>query len=78
MTPRELANEHSRKHNARTTGEDSDAPKKIRELQERINHLEEALEAVAKVIGPPGKSTWVSDDQLNRAWELYILTKEAK
>jgi hypothetical protein len=78
MTPRELANEHSRKHNARTTDGDSDVPKKIRELQERIKRLEEALEAVAKVIGPPGKSTWVSDDQLNRAWELYILTKEAK
>ena len=78
MTPRELANEHSRKHNARTACGDSDAPKKIRELQERIKQLEEALEAVAKVIGPPGKSTWVSDDQLNRAWELYILTKEAK
>ena len=45
---------------------------------DRIKQLEEALEAVAKVIGPPGKSTWVSDDQLNRAWELYILTKEAK
>ena len=43
MTPRELANEHSRKHNARTTGEDSDAPKKIRELQERIKRLEEEL-----------------------------------
>ena len=49
-----------------------------RQLKERIERLEEALEAVAKVIGPPGKSTWVSDDQLNRAWELYILTKEAK
>ena len=78
MTPRELANEHSKKHNARTTDGDSDVPKKIRELQERIKQLEEALESVAKVIGPPGKSTWVSDDQLNRAWELYILTKEAK
>ena len=78
MTPRELANEHSRKHNARAACGDSDAPKKIRELQDRIKQLEEALEAVAKVIGPPGKSTWVSDDQLNRAWELYILTKEAK
>ena len=42
MTPRELANEHSRKHNARTTGGDSDAPKKIRELQERIKRLEDA------------------------------------
>jgi hypothetical protein len=78
MTPRELANEHSRKHNARAADGDSDGPKKIRELQDRIKRLEEALEAVAKVIGPPGKSTWVSDDQLNRAWELYILTKEAK
>jgi hypothetical protein len=42
MTPRELANEHSRKHNARTTSGGSDAPKKIRELQERIKRLEEA------------------------------------
>ena len=42
MTPRELANEHSKKHNARTTCGDSDAPKKIRELQERIKRLEEA------------------------------------
>ena len=47
-------------------------------LEERVQRLEEALEAVAEVIGPPGKSTWVSDDQLNRAWELYILTREAK
>jgi len=47
-------------------------------LQERIKRLEEALEAVANVIGPPGKSTWASDDELNRAWELYIKTKEAK
>jgi len=46
MTPRELANEHSKKHNARTTGRDSDAPKKIRELQERIKRLEEAGDAL--------------------------------
>ena len=45
---------------------------------EHIKRLEEALEAVAKVIGPIGKSTWVSDDELNQAWELYIKTKEAK
>ena len=47
-------------------------------LQDRIKRLEEALEATAKVIGPPGKSTWVSDDELNHAWELYIKAKEAK
>ncbi len=44
---------------------------------ERIKRLEEALEAVANVIGPIGKSTWVSDDELNQAWELYMKTKEA-
>jgi predicted nuclease with TOPRIM domain len=47
-------------------------------LTDRIKRLEEALEATAKVIGPPGKSTWVSDDELNHAWELYIKAKEAK
>ena len=48
------------------------------EQKQRIKRLEEALEATAKVIGPPGKSTWVSDDELNHAWELYIKAKEAK
>jgi hypothetical protein len=51
---------------------------KIRDQQEYINRLEKTLEAVAKVIGPIGKSTWVSDDELNQAWELYMKTKEAK
>ena len=62
MTPRELANEHSRKHNARTAGEDSDAPKKIRELQERIKRMEEAgdyLCAAAAFMGWHDKiETW--------------------
>jgi NifB/MoaA-like Fe-S oxidoreductase len=48
------------------------------EQNQRIKRMEEALEATAKVIGPPGKSTWVSDDELNHAWELYIKAKEAK
>ena len=49
MTPRELANEHSKKHNARTTGRDSDAPKKIRELQDRIKRLEEYIHNLQKL-----------------------------
>jgi archaellum component FlaC len=53
------------------------AKEELNEAKDRIKRLEEALEAVANVIGPPGKSTWVSDDELNRAWELYIKTKEA-
>ena len=62
MTPRELANEHSRKHNARTTDGDSDVPKKIRELQERIKRMEEAgdyLCAAAAFMGWHDKiETW--------------------
>ncbi len=57
MTPRELANEHSRKHNARTTGGDGDAPKKIRELQDRINHLEAALRRIANTDYRGNRST---------------------
>jgi hypothetical protein len=52
--------------------------KELEKADNRIKRLEEALEATAKVIGPPGKSTWVSDDELNHAWELYIKAKEAK
>jgi hypothetical protein len=52
--------------------------RELNAANERIKRLEEALEATAKVIGPPGKSTWVSDDELNHAWELYIKAKEAK
>lgn len=48
MTPRELANEHSRKHNARAACGDSDAPKKIRELQERIKRLEDRIDRASK------------------------------
>ena len=57
MTPRELANEHSRKHNARTTDGDSDAPKKIRELQERIKQLEEGPSRSSGGAAAPAGST---------------------
>ena len=42
------------------------AREELREANERIKRLEEALEARA------------SDNELNEAWELYIKTKEAK
>ena len=70
VTPRELANEHSRKHNARTAGGDSDAPEKIRELQDRITHLESALRRIAN-----------TDHRGNRSTESQIAfeaLKEAK
>ena len=53
----------------------------IRELNlanNRIKQLEKALEASAMIIGPPGHSEWATDDEINRAWGLYIQTKEIK
>ena len=78
MTPRELANEHSRKHNARTTDGDSDVPKKIRELQERIKRLEQAGDAVAAIIGPPGSAHWADEDKVDAAWTNWTEAKESK
>jgi hypothetical protein len=78
MTPRELANEHSRKHNARTTSGGSDAPKKIRELQERIKRLEEAGDALCENSNP---SRWDSlADAARKLTEQsnWIKAKEAK
>jgi hypothetical protein len=51
---------------------------KLQASEQSIKRLKEALEAVAKIIGPPGKSTWVTDDELHHAWALYILAKEIK
>ena len=47
-------------------------------LKNRTKQLEEALEATAMIIGPPGHSEWATDDEINRAWGLYIQTKEIK
>ena len=47
-------------------------------LKNRTKQLEEALEATAMIIGPPGHSEWATDDEINHAWGLYIQTKEIK
>ena len=52
--------------------------KQLKQANERIKQLEKALEATAMIIGPPGHSEWATDDEINRAWGLYIQTKEAK
>jgi hypothetical protein len=58
VTPRELANEFSKEYNVRTMhGDLSDAPKKIRELQDRINHLEGALRRIANTDYRGNRST---------------------
>ncbi len=52
--------------------------RELNAANKRIKQLEEALEATAMIIGPPGHSEWATDDEINRAWGLYVQTKEAK
>ena len=52
--------------------------RELNAADKRIKQLEEALEATAMIIGPPGHSEWATDDEINRAWGLYIQTKEIK
>ena len=52
--------------------------RELNAANKRIKQLEEALEATAMIIGPPGHSEWATDDEINRAWGLYIQTKEIK
>ena len=52
--------------------------RELNAANKRIKQLEEALEATAMIIGPPGHSEWATDDEINHAWGLYIQTKEAK
>ena len=47
-------------------------------LQERIKRLEEAGDAVAAIIGPPGSAHWADENQVDAAWNNWLKAKEAK
>ena len=48
------------------------------ELKARIKRLEEAGDAVAAIIGPPGSAHWADEDQVDSAWNNWRKAKEAK
>ena len=50
----------------------------ITRLKERIKRLEEAGDAVASIIGPPGSAHWADEDQVDAAWNNWRKAKEAK
>ena len=47
-------------------------------LEERIKRLEEAGNAVAAIIGPPGSAHWADEDKVDAAWTNWTEAKEAK
>ena len=49
-----------------------------RQLKERIKRLEEAGDAVAAIIGPPGSAHWADENQVDAAWNNWTKAKEAK
>ena len=46
--------------------------------QDRIKRLEEAGDAVAAIIGPPGSAHWADENQVDAAWNNWTKAKEAK
>ena len=50
----------------------------ITKLKDRIKRLEEAGDAVAAIIGPPGSAHWADENQVDAAWTNWTKAKEAK
>jgi hypothetical protein len=50
----------------------------LREAQQRIKRLEDAGDAVAAIIGPPGSAHWADENQVDAAWNNWTKAKEAK
>lgn len=53
-----------------------DLPKEA--LLQYIKRLEEAGDAVAAIIGPPGSAHWADENQVDAAWNNWRKAKEAK
>ena len=47
-------------------------------LENRIKRLEEAGDAVAAIIGPPGSAHWADENQVDAAWTNWTKAKEDK
>lgn len=52
--------------------------RELNRLNDRINKLEEAGNAVAAIIGPPGSAHWADENQVDAAWNNWLKAKEAK
>ena len=52
--------------------------RELNRMADRIKRLEEAGDAVAAIIGPPGSAHWADENQVDAAWNNWTKAKEAK
>ena len=52
--------------------------RELNRLNDRIKRLEEAGDAVAAIIGPPGSAHWADENQVDAAWTNWTKAKEDK
>ena len=52
--------------------------RELNRMADRIKRLEEAGDAVAAIIGPPGSAHWADENQVDAAWNNWLKAKEAK
>ena len=56
----------------------SELASRYTEALARIKRLEEAGDAMAAIIGPPGSAHWADENQVDAAWNNWRKAKEAK
>ena len=52
--------------------------RELNAANQRIKRLEDAGDAVAEIIGPPGSAHWADEDKVDAAWTNWTKAKEAK
>ena len=52
--------------------------RQLNAANDRIKRLEEAGDAVAAIIGPPGSAHWADENQVDAAWNNWTKAKEVK
>lgn len=69
-------------HDSKYKACDADFARQLeRELNaahQRIKRLEDAGDAVAAIIGPPGSAHWADENQVDAAWNNWTKAKEAE
>ena len=52
--------------------------RELNRMADRIKRMEEAGDAVAAIIGPPGSAHWADENQVDAAWNNWTKAKDAK